>query len=255
MGYSSQQAKTFINIIAPIIVLEGKARGYKVFSTTIAQAIIEGAAGTSVLAKTYHNHFGLKCGSAWLKAGKPSVNMKTKEEYKVGNLVTINDYFRVYSNGIEGVKGYYDFISTKRYSNLKTANNYTEFANMLKADGYATSSAYVNTLCNTVRKYGLDKFDTILPVNPITEDYIVGKVYTTISDLNIREQPFGTKMKFECITQNAKEHSFFDDYGNAILKKGTRVTCKAISKQTASIWILIPSGWICAKNSKGVYII
>ena len=126
---------------------------------------------------------------------------------------------------------------------------------MLKADGYATSSKYVNTLCNTVRKYRLDKFDTILPVNPITEDYIVGKVYTTISDLNIREQPFGTKMKFECITQNAKEHAFFDDYGNAILKKGTRVTCKAISKQTNSIWILIPSGWICAKNSKSVYII
>ena len=91
MGYSSQQAKAFINMVAPIIVAEGKARGYKVFSTTIAQAIIEGAAGTSVLAKTYHNHFGLKCGSAWLKAGKPSVNMKTKEEYKVGNLVTIKD--------------------------------------------------------------------------------------------------------------------------------------------------------------------
>ena len=255
MGYSSAQVKSFINMIAPIIVAEGKARGYKVFSATIAQAIIEGAAGTSVLAKTYHNHFGLKCGSAWLKARKPSVNMKTKEEYKVGNLVTIKDYFRVYANDIEGVKGYYDFISTKRYANLKTANNYTEFANMLKADGYATSSKYVNTLCNTVRKYGLDKFDTILPVNPITEDYIVGKVYTTISDLNIREQPFGSKMKFECITQNAKEHAFFDDYGNAILKKGTRVTCKAISKQTNSIWILIPSGWICARNSKNIYII
>ena len=159
MGYSRQQAKAFINMIAPIIVTEGKARGYKVLSATIAQAIIEGAAGTSVLAKTYHNHFGLKCGSAWLKSGKPSVNMKTKEEYKVGNLVTINDYFRVYFNDIEGVKGYYDFISTKRYANLKTANNYTEFANMLKSDGYATSSTYVNTLCNTVNKYGLDKFD------------------------------------------------------------------------------------------------
>ena len=52
MSYSSAQAKSFINMIAPIIVAEGKARGYKVFSTTIAQAIIECAAGTSVLAKT-----------------------------------------------------------------------------------------------------------------------------------------------------------------------------------------------------------
>ncbi len=255
MGYSSAQAKSFINMIAPIIVAEGKARGYKVFSATIAQAIIEGAAGTSVLAKTYHNHFGLKCGSAWLKSGKPSVNMKTKEEYKVGNLVTINDYFRVYANDIEGVKGYYDFINTKRYANLKTANNYTEFANMLKSDGYATSSSYVNTLCATVKKYGLEKYDVLAPNNSDSGYYIVGKVYTTTSDLNIREQPFGSKMKFECITQNAKEHAFFDDYGNAILKKGTRVTCKAISKQTNSIWILIPSGWICARNSKDIYIV
>ena len=255
MGYSSAQVKSFINIIAPIIVTEGKARGYKVFSTTIAQAIIEGAAGTSVLAKTYHNHFGLKCGSAWLKAGNPSVNMKTKEEYKVGNLVTINDYFRVYANDIEGVKGYYDFISTKRYANLKTANNYTEFANMLKSDGYATSSTYVNTLCATVKNYELEKYDTGNPVVQAQEPYVVGKTYTTTSDLNIREQPFGTKMKFECITQNAKAHAFFDDYGNAILKKGTRVTCKAISKQTNSIWILIPSGWICARNSKNIYIV
>ena len=255
MGYSSAQVKSFINMIAPIIVTRGKARGYKVFSTTIAQAIIEGAAGTSVLAKTYHNHFGLKCGSAWMKAGKPSVNMKTKEEYKVGNLVTINDYFRVYANDIEGVKGYYDFISTKRYANLKTANNYTEFANMLKSDGYATSSTYVNTLCATVKKYELEKYDTGNPVVQAQEPYVVGKTYTTTSDLNIREQPFGTKMKFECITQNAKEHAFFDDYGNAILKKGTRVTCKAISKQTNSIWILIPSGWICARNSKNIYIV
>ena len=46
MGYSSAQAKAFINMIATLIVSEGKARGYKVFSTTIAQAIIEGAAGT-----------------------------------------------------------------------------------------------------------------------------------------------------------------------------------------------------------------
>ena len=41
MGYSSAQAKEFINQIAPLIVAEGKKRGYKVFSTVIAQAIIE----------------------------------------------------------------------------------------------------------------------------------------------------------------------------------------------------------------------
>lgn len=248
MGYSSAQAKDFINKIAPLMVKEGKSRGYKIISTAIAQAIIEGAAGTSGLAK-YHNHWGLKCGSSW--KGK-SVNMKTKEEYKVGTLTTIKDNFRVYDNDIEGVKGYYDFISTKRYANLKTARTYVEYANMLKIDGYATSSTYVNTLCSTVKKYELDKYDSEIEIQ---EEFVVGKSYTTTSDLNIREQPFGSKMKYECITQDGKLHSKFDNYGNAILKKGTVVTCKAISKQATSIWILIPSGWICAKNSKEKYLI
>lgn len=159
MGYTLTQANAFIDRIAPIIQTEAKKRGYLVCSTVIAQAIIEGAAGTSTLAKKYYNHFGLKCGKAWLNAGKPSVSLKTKEEYKVGTLTTINDYFRVYSGDIEGVAGYYDFISTNRYANLKTAKTYTQYAERLKSDGYATSSTYVNTLCKTVEKYGLQKFD------------------------------------------------------------------------------------------------
>ena len=166
MGYSAAQAKEFINHIAPIIKTEGTRRGYNIVSTTIAQAIIEGAAGTSSLAKNYHNHFGMKCGKSW--KGK-SVNMKTKEEYTVGNLTTIKDNFRVYDDDTEGVSGYYDFISTKKYENLKYAKDYKQFAEYLKADGYATSSSYINTLCNTVKKYNLYVWDNMVnnvPNNP-----------------------------------------------------------------------------------------
>ena len=156
MGYSASQAKAFIDHIAPIIRAEADKRGYAICSTVVAQAIIEGAANTSLLASRYHNHFGLKCGSSW--KGK-SVNMRTKEEYTVGNLVTIKDNFRVYDSDEEGVAGYYDFISTKRYANLKNAANYKQYAEYLKADGYATSSTYVNTLCSTVKKYNLYTWD------------------------------------------------------------------------------------------------
>ena len=156
MGYSSAQAKEFIKHIAPMIQSEAKRRGYKICSTVIAQAIIEGAAGTSILAKTYHNHFGMKCGKSW-KGG--SVNMKTKEEYTQGNLTTIKDNFRTYASDEAGVSGYYDFISVPRYENLKTATTYKEYAERLKLDGYATSSSYVNTLCNTVVKYNLAVYD------------------------------------------------------------------------------------------------
>lgn len=156
MGYSASQAKAFIEHIAPLIQREGFARGYSIVSTTIAQAIIEGACATSKLARDYHNHFGMKCGKSW--KGK-SVNMRTKEEYTPGTLTDIRDNFRAYDSDVEGVKGYYDFINTKRYANLREAKTYRQFAEYLKADGWATSSTYVNTLCNTVKKYNLTRFD------------------------------------------------------------------------------------------------
>lgn len=157
---SSSDIKKFIAYIAPMIQREGFARGYAVVSATIAQAIKEGAAGQSSLASKYHNHFGLKCGKAWLKSGKPSVNLKTKEEYTVGKLTEINDYFRVYPDDESGIAGYYDFISTSRYANLRTAKNYRQYAEYLKADGYATSSTYTESLCRDyVERYGLDRWD------------------------------------------------------------------------------------------------
>lgn len=158
MGYSSAQAKAFINQIAPLIQAEAKKRGYLVCSPVIAQAICESAANTSSLGYKYNNFFGLKCGTAW--KGK-SVNLTTKEEYKVGTLTTIKDNFRVYDSMAEGVAGYFDFISTKRYSNLKKARTPLEYLTMIKNDGYATSSTYVNTNMNIISKYDLSKYDTI----------------------------------------------------------------------------------------------
>ena len=164
MGYTTAQAQNFINQIAPLMQKEGRARGYKIISTAISQAIIESAAGTSSLGYKYHNYFGMKCGSSWKGA---SVNMKTKEEYTKGTLTTIRDNFRAYPNMEEGVKGYYDFISSKRYANLKTATMPKEYAEMLKADGYATSSSYINTLVSTVNKWGLAKYDDVyVPSTP-----------------------------------------------------------------------------------------
>ena len=159
MGYTANQAKAFIEYRAPMMQAEAKRRGYKIVSTAIAQAVIEGAAGTSKLAKLYHNHWGLKCGKSWKGA---SVNMKTKEEYSAGTLTTIKDNFRAYPDDPTGVRGYYDFINSARYANLKMATTPRQYAEFLKSDGYATSSTYINTLVNTVSKYNLDKYDAFL---------------------------------------------------------------------------------------------
>ena len=153
---SSAQAKQFIETIAPIIQEEAKIRGYKVCSAIIAQACIESGYNTSLLSIKYHNYFGMKCGSSWKG---PSVNLATKEEYN-SQLVSIRDNFRCYPDMIAGVKGYFDFISTSRYANLKNAATAQEYLELIKKDGYATSSSYVNTCMNVVNRYGLNtKYD------------------------------------------------------------------------------------------------
>lgn len=172
---SSAQAKEFIAKVAPIIQGEARQRGYLVCSPIIAQACIESGFDTSLLSYKYHNYFGLKCGSSW--KGR-SVNLKTKEEVN-STLISIRDNFRVYPDMVTGINGYFDFISTKRYANLKTADNPEEYLRRIKADGYATSSSYVNTCMNCVRKYDLEKWDwntqEVKSIDEIVKEVIAGK--------------------------------------------------------------------------------
>ena len=196
------RVEEFINMIAPLIISEGKKRGYSVFSTVIAQAIIESNSGKSILGYKYHNYFGMKCGSRW--KGK-SVNLKTKEEYTIGTLTTIKDNFRVYDSIEEGIKGYYDFISTKRYANLKESKTYVEYAENLKADGYATSSKYVNTLCTTVDVHNLTKYDSFFNFNDEVTDnteYIEYTVKKGDSLWCIAERFYGRGDKYNIIVDD-----------------------------------------------------
>lgn len=153
---TAAQVKTFIATIGPLIKAEAKKRGYKVASPIIAQACCESAYGTSSLGAKYHNYFGMKCGSSW--TGK-SVNLSTKEEYKPGTLTNIKANFRVYDSMEAGVKGYFDFISTARYINLLKAKTPEEYLTLIKQDGYATSSTYVQTNMTIVKNYNLTTFD------------------------------------------------------------------------------------------------
>jgi flagellum-specific peptidoglycan hydrolase FlgJ len=138
----------------------------------VGQAIVESNWGKSILSSKYFNYFGLKCGSSW--TGK-SVNLKTKEEYKAGQLTTIKDNFRVYSSVGLGIKGYFEFIKNKRYSNLKTATNPRQYLEYIKADGYATSSKYVNTVMKVVDNYVLPWFKQYdYKMNNIVKEVVLG---------------------------------------------------------------------------------
>lgn len=160
-----QQQKNFIEYIAPIIKEVGNSRGYLIVSPFIAMACKEGNFGESSLAKKYANHFGMKAGKSW--KGKV-VNLKTQEEYTVGVLTTIVDGFRVYEGvtkeqaDINGVNGFFDFISTKRYSKVKDATTPLGVVTELKKAGYMTSSTYVNSIMNDyINRFDLTRYDNI----------------------------------------------------------------------------------------------
>lgn len=238
--------ETFIMQIAPIIQKYAKVYGYKVASPIIAQACLESRYGQSGLAK-YFNYFGMKAGKNY---SGPSVKMKTKEEYQKGTLTEIYANFRTYPDMDAGVKGYFDFISTKRYANLKTATTAEQYLTFIKLDGYATSNSYVKSCLNVVNKYNLKMYDTgVVPAASLSP-YQIGQTYTLQSDMYVRQTPNGSKIKYDSLTQDGKKNGKFDDDGNAILNKGTRVTCKAMSEN----WMKIPSGWVCAYNSTKTYI-
>ena len=164
---SNAQQKQFINSIGYIIQEEAKQRGYNFPSAILSMACLESNYGVSLLSARWFNFFGMKCGSAW--KGE-SVNLATKEEYTVGTLTSIRDNFRVYKSMEEGVIGFFDFISTKRYSNLKNATSAREFLEMIKADGYCTSSTYVSSCMNIISRHDLERYDSeIIPFgNPYT---------------------------------------------------------------------------------------
>lgn len=155
--YSSKQIG-FIARIAPFVQAECIKRGYMFASPILAQASTESFKGQGIsgLAEEYHNYFGMKCGSGW--KGK-SVNLSTKEEYTPGVLTSIKDNFRVYDDTESGVQGYFNFISTKRYANLKTATSPRHYLEIIRAVGYATSTSYFNTCLKRLQDLNLTQYD------------------------------------------------------------------------------------------------
>lgn len=132
----------------------------------------------------------------------------------------------------------------------------------------AYNKARGKVLAGLTRRRKVEKalFDTIPDeaVNTATDEektengtdsgYIVGRVYTVHvgSALNVRKGP-GTNyglVGYGNLTSDAKKHA--NAFG--ALRDGTRVTCKGIRFVGNSVWMQIPSGWICAISGKSVYV-
>lgn len=113
-------------------------------SITLAQAQLESGMGTSSIAQSSNNLFGMK---AYNWTG-PYISTGT------GN-------YRVYSSPFNSVYDHSIFLSGKRYQPLHNlnANDYVGWANGLSRLGYAEDPQYASKLVNIIQKNGFAKYD------------------------------------------------------------------------------------------------
>ena len=192
--YLSERGKSmtneeFIKKIAEYVQKYAYVYGITVHSPIIAQAILESGWGKSKLSAVYHNYFGLKCGTKW--TGK-SVNLTTQEEYEPVTITTIKDNFRVYDSMEAGVKGYFEFIQLERYHNLRGITDPKKYLETIKADGYATSSTYVENTMKLVNQYNLTQYD--------------GKEGNGMTEAELRKKPVNYLKQYLGIKEGSAEH-------------------------------------------------
>lgn len=153
---TEQQA--FIQQAANAINAQREQYGIAIASPIIAQMILESGWGKSKLATENHNYFGLTAGSNW--KGK-RVSRPTKEEIGASLVATTRD-FRAYDSMADGIKGYFEFINTPRYANLKGVTDPERYIDNIIADGYCTASTYKAELMDVIRKYDLIQYDNTI---------------------------------------------------------------------------------------------
>lgn len=258
---TADQIRQIIATIAPYAQMYAKRYGYPFCSPCIAQALQESLGkydGLSLLAYKYHNYHGIKGYPAW-KGGL--VNMKTGEEYTPGKIKEISSDFCIFKDVQNGIEEYFLFLErNKRYRNLKACISPEQYIQTIRADGYCTSNTYVENCIGKINSYNLKQYDNgaVLPIpqytptHPIITDrtkfYAPNETYTLQSNLYIRGEADGENLLMDMLTENAKKNAYVDNKGYAILRKGTRVTCKEVKEVNHQVWLKIPSGWICAIN-------
>jgi len=153
-SYTKSDIVDYVQTYAGIAV--EKMREHKIpASITLAQGILESAAGKSELAQNANNHFGIKCGGQW--SGKTY----TKDDDKA------DECFRKYNSPEQSYEDHTLFLQAPRYANLFSLEitDYKAWAHGLKKAGYATHPQYAERLIRIIEDYELMRYDTVSNVN------------------------------------------------------------------------------------------
>ena len=169
----------FIERIAMCVQRYAPSYSIAVHSPIIAQAILESASGTSELAIRANNYFGLK-----FRAGRCStcIGIYEKvgsEQNKDGSYVSTSMQWCKFADMEGSVIGYFDFINTPNYANLKGVTDPRTYLENIRSDGYATSLKYVDKVMAVIEKYDLTKYDKEVNIMGYTNSPLVA--YTKLS--------------------------------------------------------------------------
>lgn len=141
-------------------------------SITLAQGLLESAAGTSTLAVKANNHFGIKASSDW----KGPCVLRDDD--------LPNERFRKYRSVAESYEDHSLILRNRsRYASLFTlsSGDYKGWAHGLKKAGYATNPRYAVLLIDIIERYDLARFDRTgesvqrkVSVSSVTPTAIIG---------------------------------------------------------------------------------
>lgn len=162
---------------------------------TIAQIICESGQGETMsqLATRDHNLFGMKWASSFASAPEVAgkAGWSTQEEYTPGTFTTITAYFTVFKGDVECIRFRSRvFLQASHYRNnslIKQAiaeHSSDKMAEGLKDAGWATSSAYVDSLKSAMDTYNLRRFDSMtvedLERGALSADAVIAAAYSQL---------------------------------------------------------------------------
>lgn len=139
------------------------------YSVTAAQMILESGYGTTSLAKSANNFFGMKAtlsGNTWESKWDPKKVVKHLTwEVLDGKTVSGYENFRKYDCIEDSIADHAAYLlgatigTKKRYEGLLKAKNYKEAIEIIKYGGYATDPDYISKVCSLIQRFSLDRFD------------------------------------------------------------------------------------------------
>lgn len=173
----NQAYQNYFNKYKNIAIREMQRYGIPA-SITLAQGVLESAAGNSRLATVANNHFGIKCHD-WTG---PTIAQDDDEQ---------GECFRVYGSAIESYEDHSKFLrGRKRYNSLfhLAITDYRGWAHGLKQAGYATNPVYANSLIDIIELYRLYEYDTMKPNK--NDDFVPNNNITRKEDIDMRTRQF-----------------------------------------------------------------